>query len=168
MVQPTQFSEDFSEGPAPMDLADLGGASAQSVDEAPAPGPLGAAESLAETSAPPAPSMFGELDEVTDGAPTPEATMGDPTEYAGAEVAPGPSDIHAGVEAAVAADLGGAPAPRDDIAGIADAAISGDAGAPSPLEELGSQAGGMPAVSETGGPAPMSMEALGQIEGSTG
>lgn len=175
MVNLASINEDFSEGPVPMDIADLGNASAQVESEAPAPAPLDAVEGIGETSAPPAPAL--------------EAGMGELAESLEADSAPAPSDIHA--DAGAISEIGEAPAPREDLggdAGFAGAASSDDVDGPAPRDDLAGVAGLAGAGSfsdvdappspredlggddvsgslETGGdPVPMSIDALGQLD----
>ncbi|MDV6251948.1 hypothetical protein [Vibrio sp. EA2] len=69
MINSALYNDDFSDGPTPLELAELSNSDVSGENEAPTPLPLGSEATLADASAPPEPMMEAEMETVKDEAP---------------------------------------------------------------------------------------------------
>lgn len=171
MVNPANLGADFSEGPAPLSLSELGGNAVEAAGEAPAPGPLDSIGQAEETALPPAPAdLHEELgDQAVAPAPAPLEEDAEGVAVFGLAAPPAPSDAVAGLVAEQASDASSAPVPRDDMgdviaSGSGNSIGSAPAPAPAPLEADEGMTMSDASSGSQGAPAPMPMEALGRLD----
>ncbi|MGP8306272.1 hypothetical protein [Vibrio sp. YIC-376] len=94
MINSASYNDDFSDGPTPVELAELSNAGMSGENEAPTPLPLGAEATLADTSAPPEPMMEADMETVlVDAPPQPLELNTMSSSTVEEDVAPEPMDM---------------------------------------------------------------------------